>query len=101
MENISRYGVFCKVAEQKNFTKVANEIGYSQSAVSQIVKSLERELGCCLIERRKDGIRLTPDGEEYYPYIQGMLVFVIFSFRNAYFFLSGDDGITVILNPKR
>ena len=59
MESISKYGVFCKVAEQKNFTKVANEIGYSQSAVSQIVKGLEKELGTTLVNRGKDGISLT------------------------------------------
>ena len=68
IENISRYAVFCKVAEQKNFTKVANEIGYSQSAVSQIIKNLEKELGTTLISRGRDGIALTKDGEEYMPY---------------------------------
>lgn len=72
MENISRYGVFCKVAEQKNFTKVANEIGYSQSAVSQIVKGLENELGTTLVSRHKGGVFLTKDGAEYLPYIQSI-----------------------------
>ena len=72
MESISKYGVFCKVAEQKNFTKVANEIGYSQSAVSQIVKGLEKELGTTLVNRGKDGISLTRDGEEYLPHIQAI-----------------------------
>lgn len=70
MDNISRYAVFCKVAEQKNFTKVANEIGYSQSAVSQIIKNLEKDLGTTLISRGRDGISLTKDGEEYMPYFQ-------------------------------
>ncbi|MBQ9845535.1 MAG: LysR family transcriptional regulator [Oscillospiraceae bacterium] len=72
MDMISRYGVFCKVAEQKNFTKVASDIGYSQSAVSQIIKNLEKELGTTLISRRKDGVSLTKDGMEYLPYIQSI-----------------------------
>lgn len=72
MEAVSKYGVFCKVAEQKNFTRVANEIGYSQSAVSQIIKSLEKELDTTLINRGKDGVSLTKDGEEYLPYIQAI-----------------------------
>ena len=72
MDNVSKYGVFCKVAEQKNFTKVANEIGYSQSAVSQIIKSLENELGTTLVSRHKGGITLTKDGSEYLPYIQSI-----------------------------
>lgn len=69
----SRYTIFCKVIEQGSFTTVANEIGYSQSAVSQIVKSLENELGTTLVNRRKDGISLTKDGESYMPYIQALV----------------------------
>ena len=60
------------VAEQKNFTRVANEIGYSQSAVSQIIKSLEKEFDTTLINRGKEGISLTKDGEEYLPYIHAV-----------------------------
>ena len=69
---ISKYGIFCKVIEYGNFTKVAEQLGYSQSAVSQSVKSLEAELGYTLIDRRKDGIRLTADGEQFYPYIKSV-----------------------------
>lgn len=66
---ISKYGVFCKVIELKSFTKVAETLNYTQSAISQTIKSLEQELGVTLIDRRKDGIRLSPDGEKYYTYI--------------------------------
>lgn len=40
--------------------------------MSQIVKSLEDEFGSALVERRKDGIVLSRDGEQYYPYIQAI-----------------------------
>ena len=66
---ISRYGIFCKVVEYGNFTRVGEELGYSQSAISQTVKGLERELGMTLLERRKDGVVLSTDGQEYYPFI--------------------------------
>ncbi|QNL44765.1 LysR family transcriptional regulator [Oscillibacter hominis] len=66
---ISRYGVFCKVVELSSFTKAAELLGYSQSSVSQTVRVLEQEIGVTLIERRKDGVRLTPDGAQYYPYL--------------------------------
>ena len=66
---ISRYGVFCKVVELNSFTQAAKLLGYSQSSVSQTVRVLEQEIGVTLIERRKDGIRLTPDGAQYYPYL--------------------------------
>ena len=69
---VSKYGIFCKVLETKSFTKAAEILGYSQSAVSQTIKSLEQEMGVTLIERKKDGIRLTPDGEQYFPYLQSI-----------------------------
>ena len=69
---ISRYGIFCKVLELGSFTKAAHFLGYSQSSVSQTIKTIENELGVALIDRKKGGIGLTPDGEEYFPYIQAV-----------------------------
>lgn len=66
---ISRYGIFCKVIEQRSFTKAAYILGYSQSSVSQSVKALEDELNAVLIDRKRDGIVLTSDGKELFPYI--------------------------------
>ncbi|MDU5333768.1 LysR family transcriptional regulator [Enterococcus sp.] len=71
---ITKYRVFCLVIEIGSFTKAAKILGYSQSAVSQIVKSLERELGTILVNRGKDGIRLTSDGEQFLPYLQAIQV---------------------------
>ena len=65
---ISRYEIFCKVIENGSFTKTAEELGYSQSAVSQAVRTLEQETETVLIDRKKDGIGLTADGEQYLPY---------------------------------
>lgn len=66
---ISRYGIFCRVVEQGSFTRAAAVCGYSQSAVSQNVKTLEQETGVTLLRRQKDGVQLTQDGAEFYPYI--------------------------------
>ena len=67
---LSRYGIFCGVIEHKSFTRTAEKLGYSQSAVSQAVRALELETETVVIDRRKDGIALTPDGEQYLPYFQ-------------------------------
>ena len=48
------------------------ELGYSQSAVSQIVKSLEEELGTKLITRSRGRFELTADGKEYFPYFEAI-----------------------------
>ncbi|MES5820730.1 LysR family transcriptional regulator [Streptomyces sp. RG80] len=54
--------VFRTVAEQGTFTAAAASLGYTQSAVSRQIASLERAAGAELLERRRDGVRLTPAG---------------------------------------
>lgn len=68
----SRAGVCVRVAEKGSFTAVAEELGYTQSAISQQVRSLEEELGCILLERRRDGVRLTKDGSVLMPYLEAI-----------------------------
>ena len=68
----SQYDIFCKVVETGSFTRAAQALGYSQSAVSQAVKGLERELGTTLVSRGKGGVALTQDGESYLPYIRAV-----------------------------
>lgn len=69
---ISRYGVLCKVVELGSFTKTAEQLGYSQSAVSQTIKTLEQEVGTILLDRKRDGIVLTADGMQFFPYLQSV-----------------------------
>lgn len=69
----SRYEIFCHVIQSGSFTRTAAEMGYSQSAVSQAVKTLEAELDAQLLRRHKDGVTLTPDGGQYLPYIQSIV----------------------------
>ncbi|MEV8611680.1 LysR family transcriptional regulator, partial [Amycolatopsis sp. NPDC051373] len=54
--------VFREVAERGSFTAAAAALGYTQSAVSRQIASLERAAGTPLVERRHDGVRLTPAG---------------------------------------
>ncbi len=69
---LSKYAIFCNVIETGNFTRTAEHLGYSQSAISQTVKSLEKEFGLTLIERKKDGIELTADGAQLFPFIRSI-----------------------------
>lgn len=50
------------VAEQGTFTAAATSLGYTQSAVSRQIASLERAAGAELLERRREGVRLTDAG---------------------------------------
>ncbi|MEU9125280.1 LysR family transcriptional regulator [Streptomyces sp. NPDC048506] len=54
--------VFRAVAEQGTFTAAAVSLGYTQSAVSRQIASIERAAGAELLERRRDGVRLTAAG---------------------------------------
>jgi len=66
------YDAFVKIIETGSFTKAAEELRYTQSAISQMVHSLEKELSTTLILRSRKGITLTPDGEEFLPYIKNI-----------------------------
>lgn len=66
----SKYAVFLKVAELGSMSKAAMHCNYSQSAVSQIISSLEDELQMTLLNRSQSGVTLTSDGEQMLPYIR-------------------------------
>jgi LysR family glycine cleavage system transcriptional activator len=55
--------VFEAVARHLSFTRAADELFVTQSAVSQQVAQLEARLGKKLLERRGRSLRLTADGE--------------------------------------
>lgn len=67
---MSKYRVFCTVVELGSFTAAAERLNYSQSAVSQTIKTLEQELGTTLLSRQTHRLQLTRDGESYLPYLQ-------------------------------
>ena len=50
------------VAEQGTFTAAAATLGYTQSAVSRQIAAIERAAGAELVQRRRDGVRLTAAG---------------------------------------
>ena len=57
---------FITVVDCHSFTEAAEQCFISQSAISQQIKSLEKELGIRLFERNKRQLSLTPAGEYFY-----------------------------------
>lgn len=51
------------VVETQNFTRAAEMLSMTQPAVSHHIRQLEEELGAPLFLRRKNGLKLTPQGE--------------------------------------
>ena len=57
---------FQSVVRLGSFSAAAGENFISQSAISQQVQSLERELGFALLVRKNRSFSLTPAGEYFY-----------------------------------
>lgn len=57
---------FVAVAEARNFTRAARDLGISQPPLSQQIQRLEREIGTPLLRRLTRGIELTEAGESFY-----------------------------------
>ena len=60
--NINQLRYFVAVAEQRSFTKAANQYYLSQTAVTQQVRALEETLGVQLLDRNSRPVSLTPAG---------------------------------------
>lgn len=70
LRNIS---TFLRVAEWRSFSRAAEQLGYSQSAVSAQIQQLEAELGVPLFDRINKTVRLTNAGEEFSCYARQLL----------------------------
>lgn len=69
---LNKYDIFVQIIKNGSLTKTAQKIGYTQSAISHLVSSLESELGVSLLVRSRSGISLTPEGKALFPYIQSI-----------------------------
>lgn len=61
--SLVKYEILNKVAEVQSFTKAAELLGLTQSAISHAISSLEKEFGFALIHRSRTGVKLTADGQ--------------------------------------
>ena len=64
MLDVHQLRVFTSVAENLSFTRAAERLFLTQSAVSHQIARLEREIGCPLLERQGRTVTLTAAGRE-------------------------------------
>ena len=62
MLDVKRLGILREVAQQGSFSAAADVLYLSQSAVSQQIATLEREVGMQLLDRTREGPKLTDAG---------------------------------------
>ena len=70
--NLLKYLAFVRTVECGSFTRAAELLDYSQSAVSRMIRDLELECGLTLLERSRAGVKLTSEGALLLPYAKGL-----------------------------
>lgn len=73
LEQDFKLKVFITVTQTRSFTEAARLLGVSQSAVSQNVSELERQLGAQLFIRSRQEILLTEKGKIFHAFTRKIL----------------------------
>lgn len=68
MLDIKEITYFVACVQTGSFSRAAETLYTTQSSVSKTIKAMEDETGALLFERLAKGIRMTPEGEQMYPY---------------------------------
>ena len=71
--SMNKYAAFVKTAELGSLSKAGEALGYTQSAVSHMIASMEEELGFSVLNRSRAGVSLTDSGERILPVIRSIL----------------------------
>ncbi len=64
LKDFTKMETFLTVVREKSFSKASKKLGISQPAVTQQIKLLEDYIDGKIVDRKKNGIRLTKIGEE-------------------------------------
>jgi len=66
LKDFAKLETFLTVIREHSFSKASAKLGISQPAVTQQIKFIEKYLDCKVIERKKNGVILTKEGEDLY-----------------------------------
>ncbi len=101
--NFELYKIFYYAADEMNFSKAAQKLHVTQSAISQAIKSLESQLDVHLFFRQGRSIKLTFEGEILFQHIEKAFNFIksaesslasIKSLDEGTIFIGASDTIT-------
>ena len=94
---------FVAVADTLNFSRAAESLYVSQSALSKQIAELEQELGVVLLERDKRNVRLTNAGRQLLPEAKNILMRtekIIPLLQNEADNLSEERSIHIAVEPR-
>jgi len=66
LKDFAKLHTFLMVIKEKSFSKASAKLGISQPAVTQQIKFIEDYLDTKIVNRKKNGILLTKEGEDLY-----------------------------------
>ena len=66
LKDFVKLETFLTVVRERSFSRASAKLGISQPAVTQQIKFIEKYLDATIIERKKNGIKLTSEGEDLY-----------------------------------
>ena len=69
----ARCKAFLEAAERGSFKAAAEAMGYTPSAISQLIAALENDLGLNLLIRSKKGVKPTAEGAKLIPIVRSYL----------------------------
>ncbi len=64
--NHHQFLAFAYVVREGSFSAAATRMGVTQSTITQHIGNLEKTVGTLLLRRSRDGVELTPTGQEFY-----------------------------------
>jgi DNA-binding transcriptional LysR family regulator len=66
LKDFVKLETFLTVSRERSFSRASAKLGISQPAVTQQIKYIEKYLDAKIIERKKNGIKLTSEGDALY-----------------------------------
>ena len=68
--SLQKFKAFVTVVELGSISRAAQQLGYTQSAVSRMIVDLENKWGMELLRRGKGGVQLTSSGQQLLPVLR-------------------------------
>ena len=68
--DVKKYEVLISVIEKKSILNACIELGYTQSGITHMMNSMEKEIGFPILQRSNKGVKLTSEGRIVLPLIR-------------------------------
>ena len=64
--DLRKWSVLLAVVDYGSFTKAGEELNYTQSGITHMMKSLEQEVGFPLFNKDHHGVSITKEGKAFF-----------------------------------